>query len=49
VNVVPTTLAADSANSSSGVLGILAAGVFLAALGVPVFVARRRPKETEPQ
>jgi ABC-type phosphate transport system substrate-binding protein len=47
VNVVPTTLAADSSNNSSAVLGILAAGVFLAALGVPIFVSRRRPPEVD--
>jgi ABC-type phosphate transport system substrate-binding protein len=46
VLVVPTTLAADSENGSSGVLAALAGGIFLAVLGVPVFLARRRPRES---
>jgi ABC-type phosphate transport system substrate-binding protein len=47
VNIVPTNLAADSANESSGVLALLAAGIFLGALAVPVLVSRRRPHGTD--
>jgi ABC-type phosphate transport system substrate-binding protein len=45
VLVVPTTLAADNSAGSTGALGLLALGLFLAAVGVPAFVHRRQSRQ----